>query len=271
MKRLLALVFFMALGAVSALATELLFPPALDSWVAKGQEAVNRAAEASGQKAAASTLGTPKWTVPTGLLTVRDVAPKAPGGCPLADCPPGRLLSEATGELRFSLQVTPLAVAPDTDYAVVLSARDGHVYDSVRVRWSRNDLVGIDPAERSVSKRTETEVRRNRRVELSAPYNDVSVPPFVKDYNQAANVALKAYEVAISKGYAVDPLAAAIITALFPNALEPEDPEASTFDQVEIDRIVNQHFVLEFVEARVFSAQLRADPSRRSRLGQPTP
>ncbi len=122
MKRLLALVFFMALGAVSALANELLFPPALDSWVAKGQEAVTRAAEASGQKAAASTLGTPKWTVPTGLLTVRDVAPKAPGGCPLADCPPGRLLSEATGELRFSLQVTPLAVAPDTDYAVVLSA-----------------------------------------------------------------------------------------------------------------------------------------------------
>ena len=83
----------------------------------------------------------PESTVPTGLLTVRDVGPTHE--CALAQCSWGRVLTLATGDLTFSVQITPLAVAPDVDYVAVLGALDGHVYDSVTVRWNRSDLVGL--------------------------------------------------------------------------------------------------------------------------------
>jgi hypothetical protein len=269
--RLFVIVFFMALGATVALATEPLFPPNLKSWVDKGQVAVSGAADPDGQGVAASAVAEPAWTVPTGLVTVKDVAPKVPTGCGLADCPPSPLLTKATGELRFSLQVTPLALAPDVSYAVVLSARDGHVYDSVQVSWSREDLVGIDPAERSVIKRKETEARHNRRVELKAPYDDVSIPPFIEDYNQVIGTAVDAYKAGKAREFAMDPMAAPIVAALFPDSFESPDEQASVVDQAAIDRIVDEHFILELVEAGVFTARLLADPAPRSRLGPPRP
>ena len=145
-----------------------------------------------------------------------------------------------------------MAVAPDVDYVAVLGARDGHVYDSVKVRWSRSDLVGVDPAERSVIKRKETELGHNRRVELKAPYDDVAVPPFIEDYNQSFDRVVKAYQVTKTREMVIDPIAAPMIGALIPGYFESPDQEASEFAQSEIEDIVNQHFALELVEARVF-------------------
>jgi hypothetical protein len=269
--RLIAPVVFMVLGAIVALATEPLYPTDLKELVARGQVAVSGVAEPHGFVTSALTKTKPRWTVPTGLITVRDLAPRTSGGCILPDCPPNPLQSKATGKIKVSLQITPLAVAPDTDYAVVLSARDGHVYDSVRVSWTREDLIGIDPAERSVTKRNETAVLHNRRVDLEAPDDDVSVLPFIEDYNLVAGAAIKAYDEARAMDTAVDPLAGPIIAALFPGALPSPDEQEAGFDRTEMDRIVNEHFTLELVEARIFSARLRADPSESSRMGQLKP
>jgi hypothetical protein len=259
----------MALGAATALTTEPLFPEDLKSWVAQGQVAVSGFADSTSVGAASSKATERKWTVPAGLITVRDVEPKAPGGCASSECPPRPILSKPTGELKVSLQITPLAVAPDTDYSVVLSARDGHVYDSVKVSWTREDLIGIDPAERSVIKRKASASLHNRRVELEAPYDDVSILPFIEEWNQAVGEAAKAYDLAKSKEMAIDPLAAPIVAALFPGALEPLEQQGPKFDQSEMDRIVNQHFTLELVEARVFSARLPANRSGGSASGKP--
>jgi len=254
-----------------ALATEPLFPLALTRWVDQGQEAVTRAAYPNGLGPTASMEAKKKWTAPASLITVRDVAPKAPSGCDMPDCPPSPLLSKSNGELKVSLQITPLAVAPDTDYAVVLSARNGHVYDSVNISWTREDLVGIDPAERSVIIRKETEAHHNRWVDPNAPYDDVSIPLFVEDYNGVIGAASKAYEAAKAKEAAVDPIAAPIISALFPGALEPLDDKAPQFDYTEVDSIVKQHYNLELVKADIFSAWLLANQPGRSSSGKSKP
>ena len=157
--------------------------------------------------------------------------------------------------MTLSVQITPLAVAPDVDYVAVLGARDGHVYDSVTVRWSRSDLVGVDPAERSVIKRKETELGHNRRVELKAPYDDVAVPPFIEDYNQAFDRVAKVHQATKTKEMAIDPLAVPMIGALIPGYFDSPDQDASVFGTREIEDIVNQHFTLELVEARVFRAR----------------
>ena len=255
--RLFVVVFLIALGAAMALAAEPMFPAVLQGWVAKTQGVLVKSAKHSVQGAAASVLTTPEWTVPTGLLTVQDVGPT--NECPYAACSSGRLLTQAGGQLTLSVQTTPLAVAPDVDYLAVLGARDGHVYDSVTVRWSRSDLAGVDPAERSVTKRKETELRHNRRVELKAPYDDLAVPPFIEDYNQAFDRVAKAHQATETREMVIDPLAAPMIGALIPGYFDPLDQDASEFGQSEIEDIVNQHFTLELVEARVFSARSTDD------------
>ena len=252
MLRLFAVVFLVALGAVLALTAEPMFPPVLQGWVAKTQEALVKSAKHGVQGASASVLTTPESTVPTGLLTVRDVGPAH--DCVFAECSPSRLLTQSAGELTFSVQITPLAVAPDVDCVAVLGARDGHVYDSVTVRWSRGDLVSVDPAERSVTKRKETELAHNRRVELKAPYDDVAVPPFIEEYNQAFDRVAKAHQATKTKETLIDPLAVPMIGALVPGYFDSSDQDASEFGQSEIQDIVNQHFTLELVEARVFRA-----------------
>ena len=253
MFRLLAVVFLIALGATAALATEPMFPASLEGWVVKGQGALAQSVNHSVPSAAASVVTTPESTVPTGLLTVRDVGPTLE--CGLAKCSSGRLLTQATGDLTLSVQVTPLAVAPDVDYVAVLGARGGHVYDSVTVRWSQGDLVGVDPAERSVIKRKETVFRHNRRVELKAPYDDVAVPPFIEAYNRAFDRVAKAHQATKTREMVIDPLAAPMLGALVPGYFESPDQESSQFGQSEIENIVNQHFSLELIEARVFKAR----------------
>jgi hypothetical protein len=161
-----------------------------------------------------------------------------------------------------------LAVAPDTDYVVVLGARDGHVYDAARVRWSREDLIGIDPAERSLRKRKATAALHNRRVELTAPFDDVSVPPFIEEYNQAIDKVAKAYEAKKARESAIDPLAAPIVGALFPGALESPVEEGPEVDQAKTEHIVIRHFTLELVDANVFTARLPADPNGSSRTSR---
>ncbi|MCH7606489.1 MAG: hypothetical protein IH962_04975 [Chloroflexi bacterium] len=245
-----------------ALATEPMFPQTLQGWVAEAQAAVIRSTKLDDPRIAASPVTAPEWTVPTGLLTVRNVGPIDPNACPLAECSTGRLLTRRSGKLTFSAQVTPLAVAPDVDYLVVLSAQDGYVYDIVGVKWSRSDLVGIDPAERSVGKRKVIELRHNRRVEVKAPYDDVSVPPFIEEYNQAFDRFLKAHQSAKSRKQAIDPLAIPLLAALMPGSLESPDQEASETGQSEIERIFNQHFPLELVDARVFAQRLRSTRQR---------
>ena len=264
MLRLLGVVLLIMVGAAGALATEPVFPQTLQGWVAKAQGAVIRSAKLDDQRIAASPVTTPEWTVPTGLLTVRDVGPTDPNACPLAECSLGRLLTRKSGELTFSAQVTPLAVAPDVDYVVVLRAQDGYVYDIVGVTWSRSDLVGIDPAERSVGKRKEIELRHNRRVEVKAPYDDVSVPPFIEEYNQAFDRFLKAHQSAKSREMAIDPLAVPLLAALMPGSLESPKQEASEFGESEIERIFNQHFTLELVDARIFAQDSRSTRQRSS-------
>ena len=260
MLRLFAVVFLIALGAVMALAAEPMFPDAMQAWVAQTQETFAKSAKHSVQDVAASALTTPKSTVPTGLLTVREVGPT--NKCVSAECSSGRVLTQATGDLTFSVQITPLAVAPDVDYVAVLGARDGHVYDSATVRWDHNDLVGIDPAERSVIKRKETELRHNRRIELLAPYDDVAVTPFIEDYNQAFDRAAKADQATKARDRVIDPLAVPMIGALVPGYFESPDQEESLFGQNEIEDIFNQHFTLELVEARAFSARLPDNGAR---------
>jgi len=251
--RILGVVLLITAGAAVALATEPVFPQTLQGWVAKTQEAFILYAKLDDRRIAAPPVTTPEWTVPTGLLTVRDVGPTDPNACPTVECSLGRLLTRKSGELTFSAQVTPLAVAPDVDYVVVLRAQDGYVYDIVGVTWSRSDLVGIDPAERSVGKRKEIEVRHNRRVEVKAPYDDVSVPPFIEEYNKAFDGFLKTHQAAKSREMAIDPLAAPLIAALMPGALASPDQEASEFGDIAIERIFNQHFTLELVDARIFA------------------
>ena len=180
----------------------------------------------------------------------------------MAECSPGRLLTRGSGELTFSAQVTPLAVAPDVDYVVVLRAQDGHVYDTAKVKWSRNDLLGIDPAERSVDKRNEIALRHNRRVEVQAPYDDLSVPPFIEEYNQAFDRFSKARQSAKSMERAIDPLAVPLLGALMPGYFESQDQVASEFSQSEIERIFSQHFTLELVDARIFTQRARAGRGR---------
>ena len=243
----LGVVLLFTAGAAGALATEPVFPQTLQSWVATSRGAVFKTAKLDDQRIAASPVTTPEGTVPTGLLTVRDVGPTDPHGCPLANCSPGRLLTRASGELTFSAQVTPLAVAPDVDYIVVLRARDGYVYDKVKVKWSRSDLVGIDPAERSVSKRKEIELRHNRRVEVKAPYDDLSVPPFIAEYNQAFDRFAKAIQSAQSWDLDIDPGSASMFFANMPGYFDSPSQEVPEFGQTEIERIFNRHFTLELV------------------------
>ena len=244
-------------GAAGALATEPAFPQNLQGWVAEAQGAVIRSANLDDQRIAASLVATPEWTVPTGLLTVRDVGPTDPHACPLAECSLGRLLTGKTGVLTFSAQVTPLAVAPDVDYVVVLRAQDGYVHDIVKIQWSRSELVGIDPAERSVGKRKEIELRHNRRVEVKAPYDDLSVPPFIEEYNQAFDRFLKAHQSAKSREMSIDPMAVPLLAALMPGPIESPDQDASQSAQSEIERIFNQYFSLELVDARIFAQRMR--------------
>lgn len=262
MLRLFSVVFLIAAGAVAALATEPIFPQTLQGWVYQGQRVVIGTANLNDQVAAALKVTTPEGTVPTGLLTVRDVGPTDLHACPLAECSPGRLVASESGVLTISAQVTPLAVAPEVDYVVVLRAQDGHVYDTAKVKWSRNDLVGIDPAERSVDKRKEIELRHNRRVEVQAPYDDLSVPPFIEEYNKAFDRFSKARQSAKSREMAIDPLAAPLLGALMPGYFESPDQEATEFGQKEIERIFSQHFTLELVEARIFTQRARAGRGR---------
>ncbi len=255
MLRLLGFALLIMAGAVGAMATQPVHPQTLQGWVAAAQGPVMRYASLDDQV----------WTVPTGLLTLKDVGPSDPDACPLAESSPGRLLTRESGELTFSAQVTPLAVAPDVDYVVVLRAQDGHVYDTVKVKWSRSDLVGIDPAERSVGKRKEIELRHNRRVEVKAPYDDLSVPPFIEEYNQAFDKFSKAHQSANSRDMALDPLAGPLVGALkspygalMPDYFQSPEPQASNFGQGEIERIFNQHFTLELVDASIFAQRTRA-------------
>ena len=253
MLRLFAVVFLVVLGASMALVTEPMFPATLQGWVAETQGALAKSTKNIAQSAAAPVLTTPEWTVPTGLLTVRDVGPTSE--CALAQCSSGRLLTQATGDLSFSVQITPLAIAPDVDYVAVLAALDGHIYDSVTVRWSRSDLVGVDPAERSVTKRKETALRHNRRVELKAPYDDVAVPAFIEDYNQAFDRVAKVHQASKTRDMVIDPLAVPMIGALIPGYFESSKSEASEFGPSEIEDIVKQHFTLKLVESRVFTVR----------------
>ena len=255
--RLLGVVLLIMVGAAGALATEPAFPQTLQGWVAEAQGAVIRSANLDRQRIAASPVTTPEWTVPTGLLTVRDVGPTDPHACPLAECSLGRLLTRMSGELTFSAQVTPLAVAPGVAYVVVLRAQDGYVHDIVKVKWSRSELVGIDPAERSVGKRKEIELRHNRRIEVKAPYDDLSVPPFIEEYNQAFDKFLKAHQSAKSREMAIDPMAVPLLAALMPGAIESPDQEAFESGQSELERIFNQYFSLELVDARIFAQRMR--------------
>ena len=253
MLRLFAVVFLVALGAVVALAAEPMFPAVLQDWVGKTQGVVTKTTNRGVPAAAASVLNTSESSVPTGLLTVRGVGQTH--DCAFAECASGRLLTRGVGKLTLSVQITPLAVAPDVDYVAVLAAKDGHVYDSVAVRWSRGDLVGVDPAERSVLKRKETELVHNRRVELKAPYDDVAIPPFIEEYNQAFDRVAKAQQATKTKETVIDPLAVPMIGALIPGYFDSPDQSTSEFGQHEIEEIVNQHFTLELVEARVFRAR----------------
>ena len=242
-RRLLGVVLLITAGAAGGLATEPVLPQTLQSWVATAQGAVIKFAKLDDQRIAAPPVTTPEWTAPTGLLTVRGVGPTDPDACPLAECSLGRLLNRGPGGLTFSVQVTPLAVAPYVDYHVVLRARDGHVYDAVKVNWNRSDLVGIDPAERSVGKRKEIEIRHNRRVEVKAPYDDLAVPPFITEYNEAfdrfSEVLLSAQSRDVEN----------FIGKLTPGVLSL-DQAVSEFDQSVIERIFDRHFTLELVDVQ---------------------
>ena len=104
-----------------------------------------------------------------------------------------------------------------------------------------------------MTKRKETELRHNRRGELKAPYDDVAVPPFIEDYNESFDRVAKARQATKTKEMEIDPLAVPMIGALVPGYFESPDHEASEFGQSEIEDIVNQHFTLNLVEARVFN------------------
>ena len=260
MLRLFAVVFLIALGAAMALTSEPMFPATLQDWVSKSQGVLAKSVKHNVQAADTSVLSTAEWAVPTGLLTVRDVGPAYE--CALAECSWGRLLTQASGDLTFSVQISPLAVAPDVDYVAVLRALDGHVYDSVTVKWSRGELVGVDPAERSVVKRTETELHRNRRVELKAPYDDVAIPPFIESYNQSFDRVANELKATKTREAVLDPLAIPMVGLLMPGYLESTDEDAPGFGQSQIEEIVNQHFTLELVDARVFKGRSQVNNRR---------
>lgn len=83
----------------------------------------------------------------------------------------------------FYIDVSPNYIQADTPYFVVMLSKDGYFFDSNVIKWSVEDLRGVEPDERSYWKIREAEERLIKQVALAALANDKDIVALQTAYN----------------------------------------------------------------------------------------
>ena len=131
-----------------------------------------------------------------GIVTVTDVAPTQ-DVCVVVVCDGGIIPSGRLGDITLIMKVEPIALEENRDYSVWLADIGGVTLDAESLRWTGGQLEQPAAGERSRSAIAEAEKGRVKLVALTIPFDDISVPAFVDDYNQAFRAGLAQYETEI--------------------------------------------------------------------------
>ena len=128
-----------------------------------------------------------------GIVTVTDVAPTQ-DVCVVVVCDGGIIPDARLGDITLIMKVEPIALVEDRDYTVWLADLGGATLDAESLRWTGGQLEQPAANERSRSAIAEAEKGRVKLVALRIPFDDISVPAFVDDYNQEFRSGLAQYE-----------------------------------------------------------------------------
>ena len=128
-----------------------------------------------------------------GIVTVTDVAPTQ-DVCVVVGCDGGIIPDARLGDITLIMKVEPIALVEDRDYTVWLADLGGATLDAESLRWTGGQLEQPAANERSRSAIAEAEKGRVKLVALRIPFDDISVPAFVDDYNREFRSGLAQYE-----------------------------------------------------------------------------
>lgn len=260
---LIKTLIFLSVGAVGGLVTLPLLPAGVQGLVETGQSKVEAVRgiiqEPNTSLAAGPGLAVPapeEGSTPQIAFTIDSIYPIQSTGedeCLIAPpCLSTRISNSAPSHtfLVFNMTVRPLNVQAATEYTLVLTFADGAIRREQALEWAADDLVGVGEGNRSVKALEDMERAQARDVQIHIRYDDISVPPFIEQYNRMFDEALDKYEQEILDEYCLDGVVANNL--LFPCAVSPEalktlEPEPFELTQEQMKAVIADHYTIALV------------------------
>ena len=180
-------IILMVIAAAAAVALEPLYPGGLADKVGTLQGWVDSSAASNNELNRAGS----------GVITVKSIAPTE-DVCLTVGCDGGTIPMRNKGQITIFIEVEPVNPIVNRDYTVWLADRDGITLNAEPFRWSSDELQPPPRGERSRSAVAAAVEGRVKSVALTIPFDDVSVPDFVEDYNAVFLYGLEKYETKVS-------------------------------------------------------------------------
>jgi hypothetical protein len=185
-----------------------------------------------------------------GIVTVTDVAPTQ-DVCVVVGCDGGIIPDARLGDITLIMKVEPIALVEDRGYTVWLADLGGATLDAESLRWTSGQLEQPAANERSRSAIAEAEKGRVKLVALRIPFDDISVPAFVDDYNQEFKNGLAQYEKGI-----IDECRITIEANSSPRIGNPECLDRTflpyRLDSDSFAAVLARHYLIELMPEREF-------------------
>ncbi len=171
-----------------------------------------------------------------GAITVTSVTPTV-DVCRHVECVGGTIPVGQNDSISLNAMVEPINPLTDRHYIVWLADLNGSTLNSQRIRWSEEQLA---------STLADDDAGRAKFLSLESPVFDISVPEFIKDYNDLFLSGLEEVEneAIIECSLSIGPDRAVEVGNL--DCLSQPTP-VFQLDAVQVAEVLNRHFIIELM------------------------
>ena len=134
-----------------------------------------------------ATLDLPGSVTLTGITPTEDV-------CLYVDCVDGTIPWDPGEGISFMVTVEPISPLVDQNYVVWLADLEGNNLHVELVRWSIEQIEQVPDGEQKPGAVFEGNSGRVKSVSLFVPFDSITVPAFINDYNEVFLAGLEMYE-----------------------------------------------------------------------------
>ena len=128
-----------------------------------------------------------------GIITMTHIA-QTEDVCVYVDCVGGLIPTAQDDEITLIIEVEPINPIVDLDYTVWLADLEGITLNSETIQWSADQLNKTSTDEANPEAISTNEIGRVISVSMTIPFDSISVPAFIEDYNEIFLSGLEKYE-----------------------------------------------------------------------------